>query len=191
MKALIPFIFCLAMGAVSTIQAQQAVVVNGQALASQTVQQLEAYYQVKIQPGRYWYDPYCGLWGMEGGPARGGMMAGLALGGQMRANVSRGQTRIFINGRQIPQSERVHWEQLTGPITPGRYWLNAYGNVGLEGGPSLGNLIALAQQVQHNASGYNRGNGNTFYRNFYTGTGSGSSSEGFYIMGEDWSYSSF
>ena len=188
MKALIPLFLCLALGTITNVKAQQNVVVNGQALAAQTVQQLEAYYKVKIQPGRYWYDSYCGLWGKEGGPAQGGMMAGLALGGQMWPGVSRGQTRIFINGRQIPQSERVQWEQLTGSIQPGRYWLDAYGNVGLEGGPALGNLIALAQQSY---SGNNRGNRNSFYRNFYTGTGSGSSSEGFYIMGDGWSYSSF
>jgi hypothetical protein len=195
MSALIKIACLLTLGWGSSAQAQQTVIVNGQQLPSATVQQLENFYQIKIQSGRYWYDPSCGLWGLEGGPAQGGMMPGLRLGGPLRADASSGQTGIFINGRQINQRERAQWEQLTGPITPGRYWLDAYGNVGMEGGPALVNLLALAQQTPSrpnpSASQQNTGNSNTFYRNFYTDTGSGSSSDGFYIIGEDWSYSDF
>jgi hypothetical protein len=36
-------------------------------------------------------------------------------------------------------------QQLVGMVLPGRWWVDAYGNFGLEGGPVLGNLLMLAR----------------------------------------------
>lgn len=186
-------------------QSQTDVYVNGQQLQAAYLQQLEMYYQTKVQPGRYWYDPYCGLWGMEGGSALGVLMPNLQLGGALQADASGGNTGIFINGREIDATERVQWEQLVGKITPDRYLLDAWGNVVTESGVYQLNLIQVVQQQmqagyysnQQQFEGYDNqgvhhdGQGNTFYRNWYTDTGSGSSKDGFYIMGDGWSYSDF
>ena len=40
------------------------VVVNGVPLEDSTRQALESGYGVPIQPGRYWYDPVSGVWGL-------------------------------------------------------------------------------------------------------------------------------
>ena len=181
-------VFILLLCFTSQTTAQTGVYVNGTEMPTAYKQTMEQYYQMKIQQGRYWYDATCGLWGLEGGPALGIILANLPLGGRLNSNASNGRTGIFINGRQINYTEQSQWQQLVGQITPGRYWLDAYGNVGYEGGYALANLIQLAQQAQAYSG---RSNGSSFYRNFYTGNGSGSSSEGFYIMGKDWSYSSF
>lgn len=177
-------------GLTTSTEAQTGVYVNGKEMPLAYQQTMEQYYQMKIQKGRYWYDATCGLWGLEGGPALGIILPNLQLGGSLRADASRGRTGIYINGRQIDYTEQLQWQQLVGPITRGRYWLDAYGNVGLEGGPALVNLIQLAQQSYSGYAGQGN-NGNSFYRNFYTGNGGGGNSEGFYIMGRDWSYSSF
>ncbi len=159
------------------------VYVNDVQLSANQVQLLEQTYRVKVQQGRYWYDPVCGLWGMQDGPALGLMMAGMQLGGSLKANASNGRTGIFINGRQLDRTETMQWKQLLGAVYQGRYWLDAYGNLGLESGGYLLNVVQVANTYS--------GGRNSFYRNNYTDIGSGSSSEGFYIMGKDWSYSSF
>jgi hypothetical protein len=60
------------------------VIVNGQALPAKTVQELEKAYQV---------------------PIAGQMMPGLRLGGALRANASRGDSGVFINGRELTKRE--------------------------------------------------------------------------------------
>lgn len=127
-------------------QAQRAVVVNGAALDAQTVGALERAYGA-IQPGRYWYDPMSGLWGQERGPAAGQIAPGLRLGGPLRANASGGGTNVFINGRELHPVDVQRLAALVGgPVLPGRYWLNAAGIGGWEGGPPQFNLAAAAQQ---------------------------------------------
>lgn len=42
-------------------------------------------------------------------------------------------------------------QQLVGPVRPGRYWLDAYGNAGFEGGPPL---VNLAQARARGNDGY-------------------------------------
>ena len=53
------------------------VVVNGMALDPALVAQIAAAYRTEIVPGRYWYDPVAGLWGLEGGPVEGLRLAAL------------------------------------------------------------------------------------------------------------------
>ena len=64
-------------------------------------------------------------------------------------------------------------QQLVGPVQPGRYWVDAQGNAGLEGGPVLVNLFQLASQLyrQNGGVGQNYGNGGSAYMNMNTGIG--------------------
>lgn len=119
----------------------KAVVVNGRALPVETLRALQQAYPVPIAPGRYWYDRISGAWGIEGAPISGQMIAGLALGGELRADASRGNSGVFINGRQVTQSEKAYLEQLCQtPVVPARYWILFNGIGGYEGGPAMFNL---------------------------------------------------
>ncbi|HJZ67648.1 MAG TPA: hypothetical protein VKF81_05980 [Blastocatellia bacterium] len=124
---------------------QRAVYINRTRLADQWVFALEGKYRVRIPDGSYWYDRMSGAWGVEGGPTAGFIHAGLDLGGQLRADASRGKTGVFINGRELHALD-VRGLQRLGPVYRGRYWVDAQGNFGFEGGPALGNLVWLAQQ---------------------------------------------
>jgi hypothetical protein len=129
------------------------IVVNGQALSVETVQQLQQVYPVVIPPGRYWYDAVSGAYGREGEPIAGQMMAGLALGGPLGANASRGTSGVFINGRQITGGEVAYIERLCQTaVVPGRYWIMASGVGGYEGGPAIFNL-AQCPGVPQQSSG--------------------------------------
>jgi hypothetical protein len=122
------------------------VVINGARLSQERIETLERQYRTTIPAGRFWYDARCGAWGVEGGPTVGFLMAGLDLPGPMPAGISGGGTGIFINGREIHPQERMTLHQLLGAAYPGRYWLDARGNLGLEGGAVLVNLAAVAQR---------------------------------------------
>ncbi len=78
--------------------------VNGQELGAADGYALMQHYGT-IPSGRYWYDPVSGLWGNDGGPSSGQIMAGLPLGGSLRADASGGGTGVFINGREIHGQE--------------------------------------------------------------------------------------
>ncbi|MEZ4651827.1 MAG: hypothetical protein R3E97_24125 [Candidatus Eisenbacteria bacterium] len=56
--------------------APTGVVVNGADLSRQMVDGFAQRYGLYIPVGRYWYDPACGAWGLEGGPALGITVAG-------------------------------------------------------------------------------------------------------------------
>jgi hypothetical protein len=124
----------------------RSVVINTVRLEDETVRRLEQQYQVRIKDGDYWYDRASGAWGMHGGPTRGFILPGLALGGALRPDASNGHTGVFINGRQLHQYDVMALLQLT-PVYPGRYWMDAYGNVGVEGGPAMLNLVELAHRT--------------------------------------------
>jgi hypothetical protein len=129
------------------------VIVNGQALPAKTVQELERAYQVPISPGRYWYDAASGAWGNEGGPIAGQMMPGLRLGGALRANASRGDSGVFINGRQLTKREVQNLRQsCRSDVYQGRYWVNAQGIGGVEGGPASFNLAACGSSGRSGGS---------------------------------------
>jgi hypothetical protein len=128
------------------------VIVNKVQLSDQEVAALEQRYGVRIQNGAYWYDRMSGAWGVEGGPTAGFIETGLYLGGPLRADASHGNTGIFINGRQLHLHDVIALQRL-GPVFPGRYWVDAQGNFGYEGGPALGNLVLLAQMAGVGGSG--------------------------------------
>jgi hypothetical protein len=118
------------------------VVVNRVVLDAPTRQALERNYGVPIQPGRYWYDPVSGVWGLEGGPAAGQIHPGLRLGGPMWQQASRGNTGVVVNGRELHRLDVAALQRCT-PVIPGRYWVLANGVGGTERGPASFNLAAL------------------------------------------------
>jgi hypothetical protein len=129
------------------------VVINGVRLDDAKVGALETQYGIPIQSGRYWYDAACGAWGIEGGPTAGFIVAGLDLPGPMPAGISGGGTNIFINGREIHQQDQVALQNIFGYTIPGRYWLDAQGNLGPEGGAAITNLAMAMQAARESQSG--------------------------------------
>jgi len=125
--------------------ADKKVVINGTQLTAKNIQTLERSYGVPLQTGRYWYDKMSGLWGYAGQPTAGQILPGLQLGGLLKANASNGNTGVFINGRQLPVVEVTYLQQL-GTVYKGRYWMNAQGVGGIEGGPAIFDLGAAARQ---------------------------------------------
>ena len=119
-------------------------------------------FQGMLSPGRYWYDPVSGLWGMEGGPSVGQLYPNLALGGPLRENASvpSGTTYVYVNGRELHPQEVYFLQSLYGSVIPGRYWLDANGNGGFEGGPAIYNLgAAMARGMGGGGGGYGGGSG--------------------------------
>ena len=129
------------------------VYVNRIKLEDSDVRAIQERYGVPIQNGRYWYDAACGAWGIEGGPTAGFIMAGMQLPGPMPADISRGGTNIFINGREVHPLDQAALQQIFGYTIPGRYWLDARGNLGPEGEPAITNLAAAIQASQQGGGG--------------------------------------
>jgi hypothetical protein len=118
------------------------VVVNAVALDAPTRQALERAYGVPLVPGRYWYDPVSGVWGLEGGPAAGQIHPGLRLGGALRRDASRGHTGVIVNGRELHPMDVASLQRCV-RVIPGRYWVLANGVGGVENGPPQFNLAQL------------------------------------------------
>ena len=122
---------------------QGQVIVNGVPLNNETVKALEREYGIRVAKGDYWYDRICGAWGYRGGPTMGVIMPFLNLGGPLQSNASNGNTGVFINGRELHMLDVFALQQLV-PVFKGRYWIDAQGYFGFEGGPPVGNFWALA-----------------------------------------------
>jgi hypothetical protein len=150
----------LTMCAAVTLPAQTRVfqpaetVINGRAMTEQQRAEFRSIYGVWPRPGNYWYDARCGLWGFEGREAGGILLPGHDFG-PLSPYASRGNTGVFINGRQLNMVEVMYFAQLVGaPIPRGRGWLDAAGNFGYEGVPyPLGNLLVLAQRSRAGSGG--------------------------------------
>ena len=169
-------------------RAARSVFVNGTPIPAAQLAGLEGQYRTRIVDGRYWYDRVSGAWGMEGGPALGIIPPGMNLGGQLKANASGGGngrfTGVFINGRELHPRDIAALQTFTA-TPPGRYWVDAQGNGGYEGGPATFNLYQLAQQAARN-----RGGSSWIYRSNITGIGAGGQGGCTYVMGKDFSASS-
>jgi len=165
------------------IAVQKSVFINDLPLKLPQIQWLEKKYKIKVQAGAYWYDARSGLWGINNGPALGVILPHLKLGGPLKAHASGGGTGfftgVFVNGRELHPYDVSQLRAIYGYVKPGYFWLDAKGNVGYVGGKAFANLLSAAK----------RSNGNNFYRNSYTGIGSGSSGNSGYVMGKDWSVS--
>ena len=95
--------------------------------------------------------------GRKGGAIAGQMMPGLRLGGPLQADASRGTSGVFINGRQLTLGEKSYLEQACQtPVRAARYWVNAYGIGGFEGGPPTFNLAQCG-----GGGGQSRGGGSS------------------------------
>lgn len=154
----------------------RGVFINGEKISAETLAALEKQYFIHIQDGHYWYDKISGLWGLVCGPALGIALPGLQIGGQLQSDAANGNSGVFINGLELHWQDVQNLQQWVGYAYPGRYWLDAYGNVGYEGGPAFLNLWQLASRQQ-----------NTYYHNNYTGISAGSSGGISYVMGKDFS----
>lgn len=121
------------------------VYINDVRIADHRLTAMEQQSRTRIPDGRYWYDKVSGAWGLSGGPTAGFTLAGQDIGGPLKADASNGNTGVFINGRQLHMMDVVGLQQLIGAVYPGRYWVDAYGNAGYEGGPALVNLVMVAR----------------------------------------------
>lgn len=156
---------------------ERSIYVNGEKLSNATIAALEQQYRIKMQNGNYYYDKISGFWGLIGGPTLGVTVPGLPIGGPLPSDAAHGESNIFINGMELHWQDVQNIKNLVGYTLPGRYWLDAYGNVGYEGGPAVVNLWQLARQQQQSS----------FHRNSYTGIGAGSSGGTSYVIGKDFS----
>lgn len=105
---------------------------------------MERAWNTAVLDGRYWYDRANGAWGSEGGPCTGFIQAGLPLGRPLMANASGGGTGVYVNGRELHPQDVFALTRVM-QVWPGRYWVDAIGNFGWEGGPAVGNLAAAMQ----------------------------------------------
>jgi hypothetical protein len=141
--------------AVSGARAAGGVTVNGVSITPEKVQSIQKQYGIRIVNGDYWYDKISGAWGYIGGPTVGQIYPYIDLGGPMKADVSNGNTGVFINGRELHVMDVRALQQIT-IVIPGRYWCDAMGNIGFEGGPALANLWALANAANSQGAGVKR-----------------------------------
>lgn len=125
---------------------QRNVVVNDRPVDPALLAELQDHYRLWIDDGRYWYDRTSGAAGPAGGPTLTFIVPDLDLGGPLAADASAGNTGVFLNGRELPQYDLIELTRLVGFVRPGRYFLDASGNAGFEGGPPMINLVAASRQ---------------------------------------------
>lgn len=135
------------------------VIVNGAELDSKALAALDQVARTRVPDGDYWYDARCGACGAKGGPTAAFLPASLAFA-PMKADASGGgsgrATGVFVNGRELHLADCQALSRL-GAILPGRYWLDANGNWGVEGTDvPLGNLVQAASAMSPTGPGYNR-----------------------------------
>jgi hypothetical protein len=172
-KILIAFaLITLAITGNGSAQTATGIVVNGEQVTHADLlslqRQLGVPLQAAIPPGNYWYDGISGLWGYDGGPAMGQISPGLRVGGQLSPWASGGGTGVFVNGRELHIAEVLYLQQIFGYVIPGRYWMNAAGIGGPEGGPATFNLAQAAAQAGGGSAG---GYGGYTSRTPFGGTG--------------------
>jgi hypothetical protein len=134
--------------------AGSGIFVNQRELSSQQIEQLRQTYGAVAPKGRYWYDAKSGLFGYWGFEAAGYLRPGHDFG-PLAADASRGNTGVFLNGREINLTEAGYFQRIFGVVYRGRYWLDGEtGNLGVEGNPTpIVNLVAAVRQAQAAAGG--------------------------------------
>ncbi len=166
---------------------KRTITFNGAALSERgwrVLEQLEAYSRVILPDGAYWYDAESGAAGQWGGPAAVLLLPGLPLGGALPADASGGGSGrlsgVFVNGRELHPNDVSALTALLGQVWPGRWWVNARGDFGPEGGAMMGNLRQAAaarggSAWSHGSSGPNGfwaggdGNGYVWAMDNYSG----------------------
>ncbi|MEZ5455582.1 MAG: hypothetical protein R3F04_05645 [Lysobacteraceae bacterium] len=130
----------------STSYAAAQIFVNGQVIDPDVAAHHANASGNVVPDGRYWYDPMTGAWGWEGQGTSGFIAPGLPLGGPLREDASRGASGVYVNGRHLPDADVIALKQRGIPVQPGRWWVDAYGNGGPEGGAAQFNLHQLARR---------------------------------------------
>ena len=170
------FFFLITFSFMSWSTPTKDIFVNEVKLTKDKVKALESLYQTKLVSGHFWYDSLSGLWGLKDGPAIGQVLPGLDLGGALQPDASKGGTGVFINKREIHPMEKVFLKSLFGFVKNGRYWLNAQGVGGFEGGPAAFNLRAMMSGgvgkhwLKRTPGGSLGGDGNCSYYNHPNGS---------------------
>ena len=154
---------------------QRSIAINGVVLSEIQMTQLDQMCRMSVPSGAYWYDKISGACGFIGGPCSGFIQAGLELGGPLRSDCSNGHTGVFINGRQLHAVDVLGLQQFVA-VMPGRYWVDAMGTFGYEGGPALGNLMQMAQA---RGRGESNGGDNFWSSRFAAGNYDSSSGSGY------------
>jgi hypothetical protein len=135
--------------------------INGRALDARHLETLARLERAvgRLEDREYWYDPVSGATGLWGGPALAFLPPGLELPGPLPAEASGGGrgalTGVFVNGRELHPVDVAALQQLVGQVLPGRWWVDAQSNYGLEHGPALGNLGAIAAARRRAGQGGN------------------------------------
>jgi hypothetical protein len=163
----------LAADAFAQTRARRRITFNGGALDERgwrVLEQLERFGGSRLPDGDYWYDAWSGAAGRWGGPAATLTLPGLPLGGRLPAHASGGGngrlTGVFVNGRELHPYDVRALIALYGQVWPGRWWVNALGYFGPEGGPAIGNLRQAA--ASRGGSSWSRGGG-AGSNSFWTG----------------------
>ena len=143
--------------------------INRVTIGEDEVRKLERDLRMRLPRGDFWYDKVSGAWGLEGGPTLGVTTPGINLGGTLQADASRGNTGVFINGRQLPTQDVLGLQQISVPVAQGRWWVDHTGNAGIEGNPvPICNLFQFSRgrggaYQRSTAGGYIGGDGQTSY----------------------------
>ncbi len=156
------------------------VIVNGLILDQDQLNSLQATYGVTPLPGNYWYDSRSGMYGNIGGAATNVMYPNHNFG-VLSSNASYGTSGLYVNGRQLTTEEAYLLASLFGYSSPlpGSYWLDANGDIGVEGyNVALGNVYAAIAAADGSGGDNIWSRGVYSGGNYYTGAG-GQVTEGY------------
>ncbi len=112
---------------------QAHIIINGNQLSPDQLNDLSLVYNTVPKAGNYWYDQVSGMYGLIGEGTSGFMYPDHGFG-KLGENCSHGDTCVFMNGRELPYDEWMVWSQvLSVNIPKGDYWFDVYGNIGVQG----------------------------------------------------------